>query len=63
MDDDFLEKYIRDELHNSFKNHYVRKKDYMDAVNKYMNSPTWMDNLRIPSEKEIALDELFGVNK
>jgi hypothetical protein len=31
-------------------------------LNAYINSPAWMDRYsRIPSEKEIALDELFGV--
>jgi hypothetical protein len=31
-------------------------------LNAYINSPAWTDRYsRIPSEKQIALDELFGV--
>ena len=31
-------------------------------LNAYINSPAWNDRYsRIPSEKQIALDELFGV--
>jgi hypothetical protein len=65
MDDDFLEKYIRDQLQYSVKKQYVQKKDYKDAVNKYITSPGWHEKFDyiIPFEKEMALDELFGVNK
>jgi hypothetical protein len=34
----------------------------LDALSAYINSPAWNDRYsRIPSEKQIALDELFGV--
>lgn len=40
----------------------VVKRSKMDALREHVRGPAWNDRYsRIPSEKQIALDELFGV--